>query len=118
MYWSGSAISTDVGTFYVHPQLTASSTVIDVSKITSSLAYVYLTADAPVTVTGITGTALPGQLIIFVNNSANAITFTRSYAFLSGSTNQTLTNAHDSIGLMSGGSNTEWSQVISTLSVG
>lgn len=118
MYWSGSAISTDVGTFYNHPQLTVSSTTIDVSKITSSTAYVYLTADAPVTVTGITGSSIAGQIITFVNNSANAITITRSYAYLSGSANQVLTNAHDSIVFISGPDNTSWTQISPTLANG
>jgi hypothetical protein len=118
MFWSGHAISTDIGVSYPHPQLTSSSTVIDVTKITASVAYVELTADAPVTVTGITGNQALGQLIIFVNRSNNAITFTRSYASLSGSANQVLTNAQDTLGLMSGNDNSTWVQVLPTLSNG
>ena len=118
MYWSGSAISTDVGTAYFYPQLTASLTTIDVSKITSSTAYVYLTADAPRTVTAITGSSIPGQIIVFVNDSTNAITISRSYAFLSGSANQTLTDRRDTIALISGTDNTSWTQISPTLANG
>ena len=118
MLFSGSAISEDAGVLYNHPQLTASSTVIDLRKVTSSVARVNINADAPVTVTGITGGGISGQLIIFVNIANNAITFTRSYAYLSGSANQILTNENDTIGLISGTSSTDWVQVSTTLSNG
>lgn len=118
MFWSGNAISEDAGVSYLHPQLTASSTVIDLRKITSSVALINISADAPVTVTGITGGGVLGQLIIFVNRGSNAITITRSYAFLSGSANQTLTNENDTISLISGNDSISWVQVSTTLSNG
>lgn len=118
MFWSGNTISEDAGVAFNHLQLTASSTVIDLRKITSSVARVNINADAPVTVTGITGGGISGQLIIFVNTGSNAITITRSYAFLSGSTNQTLTNENDTISLISGNDNVSWVQVSTTLSNG
>ena len=118
MFWSGNALSDDAGVAFNHPQLTASSTVIDLRKITSSVARVNIDADAPVTVTGITGGGVTGQLIVFVNSGSNAITFTRVYAFLSGSVNQTLTNSEDAISLISGPDSTSWVQVSPTLSNG
>lgn len=118
MFWSGNALSEDAGVAFKHPQLTASSTVIDLRKITSSVARVNIDADAPVTVTGITGNGISGQLIVFVNTGSNAITLTRSYAFLSGSANQILTDANDAISLISGPDNISWIQVSPTLSNG
>jgi hypothetical protein len=118
MFWLGNALSDDAGVAFNHPQLTASSTVIDLRKVTSSVARVNIDADAPVTVTGITGGGVAGQLIVFVNTGSNAITLSRSYAFLSGSVNQTLTDAEDAISLISGPDSTSWIQVSPTLSNG
>lgn len=108
---SGSYLSTDGGTNYAAPQLTASNTVIDISRLTGSVVNVYLSADSPVTVTSILGSGLQGQIVIFQNTSANAITFTRSYAYLSGSTNQTISNTNDVIAFVNNGSDTNWIQL-------
>jgi hypothetical protein len=115
---SGTYVSSDAGTNFAHAQLTTSSTAIDISRLTGSVVNVFLSANAAVSVSAITGSGLQGQIVIFSNTSANAITFTRSYAYLSGSVNQTLTNANDTIAFLNTGSNSGWVQISPALANG
>ena len=115
---SGDYVSTDAGTSFSHAQLTVSSTAINISRLAGSVVNVFLSANAPVSVSAITGSGLQGQIVIFSNTSANAITFTRSYAYLSGSANQTLTDANDTIAFLNTGTNTGWVQISPALANG
>jgi parallel beta-helix repeat protein len=109
--WSGDSISSDAGASYTHPPLSEQNKNVDLTHINSVSLFILLRATEPVIIEEINNNGIPGQIVSFRNISTHPITFKRKYAALQNDQDQTLATEKDTIVLVSGTRDTDWTQI-------